>query len=140
MGLQDQQPEDIRADLAVSQEEAQFGSRRVINLSGGRTTTVVIPAGTRDGQELRLAGQGLTASAGGPAGDLILSVVVIASAGQRDEENYATERAFYPPQGDSASGYIRGEQSPGWPTPPAQGPSFASALPGAGRSNPPSQH
>ena len=79
MGLQDQQPGDMRATLAVSQEEARFGSSRVINLPGGRTTTVVVPAGTRDGQELRLAGQGFMISPGGPAGDLILRVLVVAS-------------------------------------------------------------
>lgn len=85
MAFQDLQPGDIRATLAVSQEEARFGGKRVINLPGGRTVTVTVPAGVRDGEEIRLAGQGTPNSPGGASGDLILRVSVIAPALLNDE-------------------------------------------------------
>ena len=141
MAFQDQQPGDIRATLAVSQEEARFGSSRVVNLPGGRTMTVVVPAGTRDGQEIRLAGQGSGGGARGVAGDLILRVAVIASGSfQRANEDYATERALYPSaQNSASSGYAGGERGPGWSASaqPAPGPSFASTPNDAVRSGSP---
>lgn len=125
-----EQPGDIRATLAVSQEEARFGGSRVINLPGGRTATVVVPAGTRDGEELRLTGQGAANGAGGGSGDLILRVSVVKSESRGVDDNYATERALYVAPGEAApAGYASGEKNPGLPAyvPPAYGPSFAGA-------------
>jgi hypothetical protein len=79
MAFYDSPPEDIRATLAISQDEARLGGSRVINLPGGRTTTVTVPAGTRDGDELRQPGQGQMHAGGGSAGDLVLRVSVIAA-------------------------------------------------------------
>jgi hypothetical protein len=78
MAFQDSSPEDIRATLAVSQEDARRGSSRAINLPGGRTMNVTVPAGVRDGEEIRLPGLGGESASGGAAGDLILHVSVIA--------------------------------------------------------------
>src|SRR5579883_66936 len=85
MAFQDSRPGDIRATLAVSQEEARFGGKRVINLPGGRSVTVTVPAGIRDGEEIRLAGQGAPNSPDGAPGDLILRVSVIATPLAGDE-------------------------------------------------------
>jgi DnaJ-like protein len=131
MAFQDQQPGDIHATLAVSEEEARLGSSRVINLPGGRTTTVVVPAGTRDGQKLHLPGQGLAKSTGGPSGDLILRVAVVAST-KHVHDDYATERSFY--SDDSAAPGSAG--SPAYAQSP-QGPSFTSAPFDAARGGPP---
>lgn len=125
-----EQPGDIRATLAVSQEEARFGGSRVINLPGGRTARVVVPAGTRDGQELRLAGQGSASAAGGVSGDLILRVSVVTSGNERVDDDYATERAIHAAPSDSAPvGYAGAEKNPGRAAsaPSAYGSSFASA-------------
>ena len=50
------------------------GGRRRISLGDGRDYEVNIPAGVRDGQRIRLAGEGGRGAAGGPSGDLFLRV------------------------------------------------------------------
>jgi succinate dehydrogenase hydrophobic anchor subunit len=76
MSLQGQQGEDIRATLALSQAEVRNGTTRTLNLPGGRRITLPIAAGTRDGQVIRLPGQGEPSPSGGSAGDLILTIAV----------------------------------------------------------------
>lgn len=68
---------DIEADIMVTLEEAFHGSTRRISFrrseSGEvQTYTVKIPKGVREGQRIRLAGQGGSGAAG--AGDLYLRV------------------------------------------------------------------
>lgn len=74
---------DVEADLLVTLGEALHGSTRKVTLrrSGSpgvaeRTNTyqVRIPAGVREGQRIRLAGQGNAGSGGAAAGDLYLRV------------------------------------------------------------------
>jgi curved DNA-binding protein len=74
---------DVEADLLVTLEEALHGSKRSVTLrrpgnNGGdeRTDTyqVRIPAGVREGQRIRLAGQGGEGLGGARAGDLYLRV------------------------------------------------------------------
>src|SRR5690348_1757577 len=78
MSLQGQHGEDIRATLALSQAEVKKGTTRTLNLPGGRRLTLPIAAGTRDGQVIRLPGQGEPSLYGGPSGDLILTIAVAA--------------------------------------------------------------
>ena len=73
--------QDVEADIMVTLEEALRGSRRKITLrrsddEGERTETyqVRIPPGVREGQRIRLAGQGGRGVGGGPTGDLYLRV------------------------------------------------------------------
>lgn len=75
--------QDVEADILVTLEEALRGSLRKVTLrrsSGGgqadRTDTyqVRIPPGVREGQRIRLAGQGEEGSRGESAGDLYLRV------------------------------------------------------------------
>ncbi len=74
---------DAEADLAITLEEAMQGTSKGINLRrqepgkpGFRTQTyhVSIPAGVREGQRIRLAGQGQPAPPGGRPGDLFLRI------------------------------------------------------------------
>ncbi len=81
MSFEGPQSGDIRATLAISQSEAQVGSSRTLTLPGGRRITVPVRAGIRNGEEIRLQGQGEPVWSGGPIGDLILTVS-IASSGQ----------------------------------------------------------
>jgi curved DNA-binding protein len=74
---------DIEADLLVTLEEALHGSQRKVTLrrpamdgAAERTNTyqVKVPPGLREGQRIRLAGQGGPGHGGAPAGDLYLRV------------------------------------------------------------------
>jgi len=72
-----QRGEDVEADIMVTLEEAFHGSTRQISFRRGHsgkieTYTVKIPKGIREGQKIRLAGQGESGAAG--AGDLYLRV------------------------------------------------------------------
>ncbi len=70
---------DVEADLLVTIEEALHGSKKKISFrrngsSKIETYEVRIPKGVREGQRIRLAGQGEAGSAEGLAGDLYLRV------------------------------------------------------------------
>jgi curved DNA-binding protein len=70
---------DVEADLLVTIEEALHGSKKKISLrrEGSprvETYEVRIPKGVREGQRIRLAGQGEAAGSRGRAGDLLLRV------------------------------------------------------------------
>lgn len=65
---------DQEATIEVTLEEAARGGKKKISLADGRDFEVRIPPGVRDGQKIRLAGQGGAGASGGPAGDLYLRV------------------------------------------------------------------
>lgn len=74
-----QKGSDVEADIMVTLEEALNGSKRKIsfrrsNKAETETYEVRIPAGVREGQRIRLAGQGEAGPRGGGAGDLFLRV------------------------------------------------------------------
>ncbi|HEY0516788.1 MAG TPA: DnaJ C-terminal domain-containing protein [Solirubrobacteraceae bacterium] len=65
---------DAEATLELTLEEAAAGGRRLITFEGGERFEVEIPPGVRDGQRIRLAGQGGEGVGGGAPGDLLLRV------------------------------------------------------------------
>ena len=65
---------DQEAVLELSLEEAAKGGRQRITLADGRDYEVNIPAGVRDGQRIRLPGEGEGGRNGGRPGDLFLRV------------------------------------------------------------------
>jgi len=79
---------DSRARIAIALEDVYRGARRTVSLriptidAQGRRTTqerqldVDIPKGIREGQQLRLAGQGGPGRGSGAAGDLYLEIVL----------------------------------------------------------------
>jgi len=79
--------EDHHAKVVIDLEEAYRGARRTLSLRmpvldaqgefsmQDRQLEVHIPQGVREGQHLRLAGQGQAGNMGGPPGDLYLEVV-----------------------------------------------------------------
>jgi curved DNA-binding protein len=67
---------DQEAVLELSLEEAAKGGKRKLSLGDGREYDVNIPPGVRDGQRIRLAGEGSRGAGGGPPGDLFLRVRV----------------------------------------------------------------
>lgn len=67
---------DHEATLELTLAEAARGGRRTVRLGDGRSYEVNVPAGVRDGQRIRLAGEGGQGSGGGPSGDLFLRVAL----------------------------------------------------------------
>lgn len=65
---------DHEAVLELTLEEALAGGRRRLSLEDGRSFEVNIPAGVREGQRIRIAGQGASGRDGAPPGDLYLLV------------------------------------------------------------------
>ena len=80
------QGEDHHAKVMLDLEDAYHGATRQIGLNvptldddgrvrlASRTLNVKIPKGVRQGQFIRLAGQGSPGMGGGPAGDLMLEI------------------------------------------------------------------
>jgi curved DNA-binding protein len=66
---------DRHALLELSLEDALAGGRRRLTLDG-RAVNVNFPGGVRDGQLIRVAGQGGAGRDGGPPGDLLLRVAL----------------------------------------------------------------
>ncbi len=71
---------DVEHDVEISLAEAYRGTDRTVQLrrpdGAVRSLDVKIPAGVRDAQRIRLAGQGGSGNGGAPAGDLFLRIHV----------------------------------------------------------------
>jgi curved DNA-binding protein len=63
---------DIESEIDLTLADAYAGGKRMLQLSNGKSLEVKIPAGVRDGQRIRLTGQGESGAGGGQAGDLYL--------------------------------------------------------------------
>jgi hypothetical protein len=114
---------DIRATLTITQTEAISGTSRMLNLPGGRQVTVAIPPGVRDGQEIRMPGQGMPAWNGGPSGALILTIAI--APAEYFNQSYAAGGTDYPTE------YMA-------PPPPpisSTAPNYVSAAPGSTYTN-----
>jgi len=76
---------DLVSEVTVSLSRAALGGSVVVRTLDGEST-VTLPAGTRSGQKLRLAGKGVPAAAGRAAGDLY-AVIQIQPPKKLDERS-----------------------------------------------------
>jgi DnaJ-class molecular chaperone len=75
-GAARQRGADVTYRLSIDFLEAARGGRKRVQLGDGKTIDVAIPAGTEDGQSLRLKGKGMPGANGGPAGDGLIEIQV----------------------------------------------------------------
>jgi len=68
---------DISYTVKVSFTEAARGGDKSIRLATGKTLKVSIPTGTKNGQVLRLKGQGMNGIGGGLAGDALVEINIV---------------------------------------------------------------
>jgi len=68
--------QDIQFETTVSLQEAAMGGNRRVALSDGRQLDVRIPPGVKEGQQIRLRGQGAPGERGGPPGDALISISI----------------------------------------------------------------
>lgn len=66
---------NLEAHIKISLEEAYHGTRDVLKFEG-RKLRIRIKPGMRDGQTLRIKGQGGAGQNGGPSGDLFLTIKI----------------------------------------------------------------
>jgi curved DNA-binding protein len=73
----DMRGQDIEADIELTVEEAFHGTKKRISLDTGerrKTIDFTVPAGTAEGERIRLAGQGRPGIGRGGNGDLLMQV------------------------------------------------------------------
>jgi DnaJ-class molecular chaperone len=68
--------QNIKTELKIPFSDAVKGGERSIRLQGSKELTVKIPQGIKDGQKIKLKGQGYQSPSGGENGDLIITVSV----------------------------------------------------------------
>lgn len=67
---------DVRYTLPIDFLDAVNGARKTVSMPDGKTLDIEIPAGLREGQALRLKGQGRPGMGGEPAGDAYVEVEI----------------------------------------------------------------
>jgi DnaJ-class molecular chaperone len=70
----------ISYTLTVDFLDAVNGTRKTVSMPDGKSLDIKIPAGTREGQILRLKGQGMPGIGGGEAGDAMVEIHILPSA------------------------------------------------------------
>lgn len=73
---QPQRGADVKVPLTIAFLEAARGVKKRVALPDGKTVELVVPAGTEDGQQMRLKGQGRAGIAGGEPGDAFIDIAV----------------------------------------------------------------
>jgi len=78
---------DVHYTLPVDFLDAVNGARKTVAMPDGKTLDIEIPAGFREGQILRLKGQGRPGQGGEPAGDAYVEVHILPHPDFRREGN-----------------------------------------------------
>ncbi|PHZ85856.1 DnaJ C-terminal domain-containing protein [Paremcibacter congregatus] len=80
-GRQQRQPRPQKGQDTVYQLRVDFldaikGGKKPVSLSNGKTLNVTIPENVKEGQKIRLKGQGGEGQYGGPTGDAIIEILI----------------------------------------------------------------
>jgi curved DNA-binding protein len=67
--------QDLNAELHLDLKEAYTTHKRTLTING-KKISITLPAGIKNGQTIKIAGQGGEGSNGGPKGDLYISFVI----------------------------------------------------------------
>lgn len=79
---------DVKYEITVDFLDAALGGEKKLALQGSKTLSVRIPAGIKDGQQVRLSGQGEAGAFGGKPGDALITVHIrLHSTFTRDGNN-----------------------------------------------------
>lgn len=68
---------DVRYTLPIDFLDAANGARKTVSMPDGKTLDIEVPAGIRDGQVLRLKGQGRPGHGGEPPGDAYVEIQIL---------------------------------------------------------------
>ncbi|NOZ31846.1 MAG: J domain-containing protein [Alphaproteobacteria bacterium] len=79
---------DAVASVRVSLEQVSAASAVDVRLPSGRSLSVRLPKKVEDGQQIRLKGQGAASPAGGPPGDVLVTVRIARHKQFRREGNH----------------------------------------------------
>ena len=79
--------EDFTVATVISFDEAAKGGTRRVMVPNGEQIDVKIPAGVRDGQQVRVKGRGGAGRNGGPPGDILIDIKVAPHPGMTREGN-----------------------------------------------------
>ncbi len=86
-GPRKQRGQDISYRLRIDFLDAVKGGKKPLTLANDKTLNVTIPVNVRDGQKIRLKGQGNPGINGGPAGDALIEIAINQHAFFRREGN-----------------------------------------------------
>ena len=90
---------DIEAEIEITPEEGFAGAQKKIVLrsrSGEKNITFTVPKGVRDGEKIRLAGQGEPGAGGGGQGDLYMTAHLVPGRFVPDGMNLSMTADVYP--------------------------------------------
>jgi eukaryotic-like serine/threonine-protein kinase len=98
---------ELRAILAISEQEARTGTTRILTLPGGRRVSVPVQAGAYEGQVIRLEGQGEAVDPAQPPGTLVITLAIDRTKGTGSHhipETVAADETYLinHPAGDAA--------------------------------------
>jgi len=68
--------QNYTAEMEITLDEAYNGGTRIINVNGKKLRIKTKP-GSRDKQKIKLTGKGAVGIGGGPAGDLIITIIIL---------------------------------------------------------------
>ena len=78
--LKPEKGENIETQISANLHEAFFGAEKVVSFKSidgtPKTYTIKIPIGIRDGEKIRLIGQGMSGKNGGKNGDLFIKIKI----------------------------------------------------------------